>query len=441
MFIISAALSIVLSIVLTLIVNDFYKIFFDKKNIRSKRTLQICLFVYFIIMYCMNFLEFPVEVRMAISCISVLILSFNYIAYLSNKVFGALSISVIIMGFELSILYLTSIILNISVSMIIQNKVLSLYLLCTARLIPFILIKWVSYKIYLKKWRIYRGNRLQIAESLMIIALPMCSLMLMYLIYHISNALANVYYIYISLAIIGMVAFNIIFYLVYFNSLKVAEVRANSKLQQQQIYFYNSYYNELKTNLCEIQKFKHDMKYILLNAISELADEQEIEIKKSLYNKLDVVIENFYLETHKNYTNNTALDLVLNYGVAKALRVKINIIINTTPNLEVNIDSKVLSVILGNAIDNAIEACINHKQETIKIYLGNLNNSIYIEIGNKYYGELSFEDDLPLTNKADPLGHGIGLKSIKKLVEQNGGIMFINISDGYFILQIHLINN
>ncbi|UZT06167.1 GHKL domain-containing protein [Clostridium sp. LQ25] len=102
---------------------------------------------------------------------------------------------------------------------------------------------------------------------------------------------------------------------------------------------------------------------------------------------------------------------------------------------ETNINSEDLGTILGNLLDNAIEACyfVEDGERKIDLNIYNRNNSIIISIINTK----KHEESLEKTWKSDKLNHGIGLKSVKKLVDKYNGAM--NDEDKGEIYEVNII--
>lgn len=94
--------------------------------------------------------------------------------------------------------------------------------------------------------------------------------------------------------------------------------------------------------------------------------------------------------------------------------------------------------LFGNALDNAIEATlkVDDASRVITLNVRKIKNFVSISVQNNYMGNLSFDDNLPITTKKDKLYHGYGLKSIKHVCNKYNGNMTIKYEDNVFILNI-----
>ena len=98
-----------------------------------------------------------------------------------------------------------------------------------------------------------------------------------------------------------------------------------------------------------------------------------------------------------------------------------------------------LYTMLGNAIDNAIESVSSLSEtdkRTISISIDTQGGLLYFQIDNYYEGKIKLQNGIPVTSKKDKDIHGIGLKSIKFIVEKYDGTMQIKKDDGIFSLRI-----
>lgn len=95
--------------------------------------------------------------------------------------------------------------------------------------------------------------------------------------------------------------------------------------------------------------------------------------------------------------------------------------------------------IVGNLLDNAIEAAEKTEKDKYVIcnlYMGNDSHFLVMEFRNNYVVPLIKEKGRYISTKRDSSNHGIGLHTVKKLVEKYGGIMRINPGEQEFSVEI-----
>ncbi|MFI3177366.1 MAG: GHKL domain-containing protein [Eubacteriales bacterium] len=440
MAVITVFTTIILTTILAISIYDFYSLFFKEENVISKRMLILGITAYFCISVCMNLFEKPSEFNMIITYISLFIISLVYKGNLISKIFVAFFTTLAIVGFEMIPVYIASGLFEKTIDILLSDEITVLMLFAFSRLIPYIFLQVIKIVVAKRKNKTNTTHNLKLEEWGIIITLPLFSVSLIFLIYKVSESLKGVESLYISVSILLILLLNIIFYSIYMKTLKLTQIEANLVLQEQQNHYYINQYDELKLNLDEVHKFKHDAKHIFLNAIMEFSEESNIPVSDVLFHRVNTMIEDLYLENYKCYTGVSSIDMILNYQSNKAEKYKINFITNISQNLEINIDSKTLAIIIGNALDNAIEACIKHSKGEVEIVLLNNNDNLYISVSNEYEGEIIFQDELPLTNKDNPRVHGIGLNNIRQLVKSNNGFMSITTESNVFSLQITFVN-
>lgn len=95
--------------------------------------------------------------------------------------------------------------------------------------------------------------------------------------------------------------------------------------------------------------------------------------------------------------------------------------------------------IVGNLLDNAIEAAEKTEKDKYVIcnmYMGNENHFLVMEFRNNYIVPLIKEKERYISTKRDSGSHGIGIHTVKKLVERYGGIMRIVAGEQEFSVEI-----
>ena len=98
-----------------------------------------------------------------------------------------------------------------------------------------------------------------------------------------------------------------------------------------------------------------------------------------------------------------------------------------------------ISSLFGNALDNAIEAVrqiSDYPERLIRLTVARQKNFVHILCENRYVGEITFRNALPVSTKGDDRFHGFGVKSILSVAAKYGGTAATKAQDGYFHLDI-----
>ena len=188
------------------------------------------------------------------------------------------------------------------------------------------------------------------------------------------------------------------------------------------------HYALAKENIKLINIKCHDLKHqIHALAKNQIDKEQLNEIEKSIM-IYDSIVK----------TGNDALDVLLS---EKSLYCnEHHIVLTYIVNGEVLSFMKDYDIysLFGNALDNAIEYVLNLEEEKrfIRLNVKIIGENLLIHMENYFSGELIYDNGLPKTTKEDKDYHGFGLVSMKTIIENYHGDLFIKNKDNLFILDI-----
>ena len=139
--------------------------------------------------------------------------------------------------------------------------------------------------------------------------------------------------------------------------------------------------------------------------------------------------------TPTRFCENETVNLILSAFATKAKQGSIMLTVDAKlPDLLPFSDTELCSL-LSNALENAIQATKNindgnKRYITLRVY--SKNNKLCIDIRNRYQGEPTFHQGLPVSKEQ---GHGFGTKSMAHIVEKHGGVFRFSVKDGWFIFQ------
>lgn len=177
----------------------------------------------------------------------------------------------------------------------------------------------------------------------------------------------------------------------------------------------------------------HDYKNNIIS-LTQLAEDGNIEEIKKYLKKENELIDTkmFYIKT-----GNSIVDAMVNTKQKIAEQKGIIFVINVAIPEKCRVNEIDLANILGNLIDNAIEASEKEENAYIDINIKQNKKFLMIVIKNKFKGTLM--QDMKTTKDNKKL-HGIGLKSVKNIVEKYDGEISFDTEQDEFCVTILLIN-
>jgi sensor histidine kinase regulating citrate/malate metabolism len=185
--------------------------------------------------------------------------------------------------------------------------------------------------------------------------------------------------------------------------------------------------NETEQSFELWKKSIHDYKNNII-ALTQLAEEGNVDEIKAYLKEESKMLDNrmFYIKT-----GNSVADAIINTKCNKAKNKGINFSVNSVFEEQNSVSDVDLASILGNLLDNAIEASEKEDKPYISVNINKQKSFLIINISNKYTGNFS-----NTTQKKDKIFHGIGLKSVNRIVKKYGGQLNISRENDMIITKI-----
>lgn len=266
-------------------------------------------------------------------------------------------------------------------------------------------------------------------QSIPLVLVPLCSIAIVsYMVVRTREPNADVTIISIGLMVVNF----LIIYLYNMLAQSYAHKYENDMLKQK----IQMYANQLDITLRsedEVRELRHDMKHHM-NEVKLLAARGDTD---SIEKYIDSMSEFLQNPDELVASGNMEIDSVLNYMLHKAkqslatVEVKAQIPEDMKHSFDVNI-------ILGNLLENAIEAAEQTDEKKLSVAVYFKQEILRIEIVNSYSGKLKRTGNRLFTTKADTERHGIGLQSVKSIVEKYNGIMDVSSKDNIFKVSLIL---
>ncbi|WP_244996764.1 sensor histidine kinase [Paenibacillus woosongensis] len=235
-------------------------------------------------------------------------------------------------------------------------------------------------------------------------------------------------YILISACIIYM---NICILYLYFTLgryfKKLAETTTEKMVFESELKFFK----QLKHSQSKLYSMKHDLKnqYVVLMGMLSQGDTAGAE--EYLQDSIQQIEHIDYF-----FTNNYVLNYLLNEKKSIAESHGITLNVKSLLPEKVNLDHDILAVVLGNLIDNSLNAALrlpNSQEKEISLLIKQFDNNLLIEICNVF-------DPVELKTRRNRQFEGIGIKNVKRIVEEHGGIYNQWIQDHQYIVSILLLH-
>ncbi len=240
----------------------------------------------------------------------------------------------------------------------------------------------------------------------------------------------------ISLAI-GILIFNMILFYIYDVLQQLYGEKIENQMIEQRVDMYENELEIIKESNHSIRLLRHDMKHHL--------NELQFYIKKQEYEKALLYIENMdqSITNTNEYiaSGNKEIDSTLNYLLQKAEKQIPKAEINVAMPENLSIDTFSINVILGNLLENAIEASQKSQEKYLKIDIKVKKGLFLLRIENSFKESPIVDKGEIVSSKGSLINHGIGLKSVKAVVEKQGGEFDISWKGNRFIAKAMLYLN
>jgi len=208
---------------------------------------------------------------------------------------------------------------------------------------------------------------------------------------------------------------------------KLEKAKTQKKVFESELKFFK----QLKDSQSKLYSMKHDLKnqYVVLMGMLSQGDTAGAE--KYLQNSIQKIEHIDYY-----FTNNYVLNYLLNEKISIAESNGITLNVKSFFPEKIKLDTDIFAVVLGNLIDNSINAVLrlsNSKEKEISLLIKQFDNNLLIEISNVF-------DTAELQTRKNRRFEGIGIKNVKRIVEEYGGIYNQWIQDNQYIVSILLLN-
>lgn len=238
------------------------------------------------------------------------------------------------------------------------------------------------------------------------------------------------------LLLIIILYINLMVFFLFDRLSTLVNTRTENALLVQQITYQGQHYQQLEIVHNRIRSIRHDMKnniqmasYLLENGEIKELGEYLSSLSNSI-NKVEKVVA----------TLNPALDSVLNIKISELQEYGIQVFTDIVVPQGVKISFKQSVILLGNIMDNAKEACtlLPEKERWMRLKISYTSHILLLSLQNPLIQSKEMANRKPVLEKKDHLFHGLGLKNVKRVVDEFHGTMTTELKENKFSIKIIL---
>lgn len=401
------------------------------KRTGKKANLAYILFVAVLFLE-LSFVNFMVPFEGIGIIISILII---YIYSLLNlkgtfmqKMFWSIFVMLLIMGITTVVLSIEGCIIGKGyLDLVIQKD---LYRFVGVVVIQIVL--FYSTRFMIKRTKKDSTYSLKWNEWFALLIIPVISIFTMsfvsLIIINIEEQLSPMQHIFSILSILGILMTNSLVYVLYVNIQKDHAKQLEYSILQQAFKSQEKSVEETKILYQSVRSIRHDLKQHFQVALTMLHSGKINEAVDYMEKYNDTVLDGI---SNKVFCDNDVVNYIINSKskICSDRHIKIYIYIaNEIPEFS-DLD---LCVLLGNALDNAIEGVSGDGNNEIYLELRNVDNFFMISVKNTITNSVLEYNPNLISTKNEKEVHGLGILSMKEVVQKyNGSIEFYE-SDNKF---------
>ncbi len=238
-------------------------------------------------------------------------------------------------------------------------------------------------------------------------------------------------YIVIGLALLFLL---LLFYAMFY--LMAESLNRNNRLQQENQFLamQQARYDNLRTAIAETREARHDMRHHF-NALQNLARQKEWSSLEKYLSEVQESIPNAGL----NLCDNTAVDSVAGHYGLLFHKQGLPFCFELDLPCELPVPEIDLCLVLSNLLENALEASMRTAPPRRQIKAQACLHSghmVLLTVENTFDGEIREKDGVFQSSKRK--GEGIGIQSVRRIADKNGGYSRFSHEGGIFCADVLL---
>lgn len=378
------------------------------KRKQNNKNLFLLYLLSFTVQFSLYFLNMPILNLVSFFIMNLIIVCVGYKSNIKQILFSVILLEALMISSELVVIHAISAILNTEILSYTSNNAILLFETLTTKTLYFLVVYITTILFAVKN-----SNQKQWDISYLLLFLPVVSITIFvfftYLDFSIKlpNRMISAF-LPVSFSLLFA---NIIVFLVHEKMKANLEEKQNEKINEE-------YYSDLQKQYDTSNILVHDIKKHLYT-IRDLAVENN---DKAIAGYIDSIYESNEIKSIKNYSSNKLVNVIARRYAQLCTENKIDFYCDIRDIDFSFISNSEITAILDNLLENAFEASLNAKRKCIELKIDIINeNFVLINTVNYCQTAPEFFNSYPISTKKNKTLHGIGIKSIEKTVNKNGG--------------------
>lgn len=277
-------------------------------------------------------------------------------------------------------------------------------------------------------------KNVETTQNFPLMLVPICSIAVILILMYSGACAARG----VAIVSFGLLVINFLMLYLYNLLLRSISQKYETEMLQQKIQIYANQLNLISQSEEKVKTLRHDMKHHM-NELKLLANRHNVTEIQEYIDHMEDYIQN---PNEIVASGNMEIDSVLNYMLQKA-REELKTVIVKVMLPEKMKHTFDINVMIGNLLENAIEAARRTEQKYLNVNIALKKGVLKIRIENSFLpAGLEREErqgsDRFLTTKKANGQHGIGLNSVRKIVEIYNGIMEVTPKNELFCVNLVL---
>lgn len=400
-------------------------IYYDKKLIQKITNTKLLIYfsISFFLQYIINFTNIPYLNLLTFFICNSLVVYFCYYSSLKQVLFNVISLESLMIITELIIIYCATLFFKIDLKDYSNNTLIFILETIGTKTLYFTLAYTATKISFKEKKNIFKKD-----YSYLLFFLPLTSVILIMSLVYVSINLdldqtANILFMVISFLLLII---NIVVFLVHEKIVSTLTKNTELQLEKQKEEINKEYYTELEKQYNSSNILIHDIKKCLLN-IRALSNEKDNE---KIIEYVDSIYNGYEIKSLKQYSNNKLVNVIVSRYAQLCNNNNINLTVDIR-NIDFSfITDSDLTALLDNLLENAYEATKKSKNREIELKIDSRNEKyILFDIMNSSDTKPKMIGNFYLSTKNDNDLHGIGLKSISRIVKRYFGNLECNYNE------------